>query len=98
MTERNGSLDRFMYLLIGASIGASLALLFAPKTGRELRGDIADLSRKGMQRGRDAAHRVGDRVNEGVDTLRETASRQKTQLSQAIEAWKQAYREERDRA
>jgi gas vesicle protein len=98
MTDRNGSLDRFMYLLIGASIGAGLALLFAPKAGRELRGDIAELSRKGMEKGRDAAHRVTERVSEGVDTVRETAARQKTQLSHAIDAGKQAYREERDRA
>jgi gas vesicle protein len=36
-----------MYVGVGAVIGATLALLFAPKSGLELRGDIADVSRKG---------------------------------------------------
>ena len=30
---------KLAYLLIGGSIGAALALLFAPKSGQELRGE-----------------------------------------------------------
>lgn len=98
MSDRNVALDRLTYLLVGAGIGATLALLFAPKSGRELRGEIAELSRKGAQAGRDAAHRVGDKVGETVETVREAAAKQKGQIAAAIEAGKQAYREERDRA
>ena len=32
---------KLTYLLIGGGIGAVIALLFAPKSGQELRGDIA---------------------------------------------------------
>ena len=39
-----------IYLLIGAGIGAILALLFAPKSGRELRSDIADVTRSRLDR------------------------------------------------
>lgn len=35
------------YLLIGGGIGAAIALLFAPKSGTELRGEIADVTKKG---------------------------------------------------
>jgi gas vesicle protein len=98
MSERSAALDRLTYLLVGAGIGATLALLFAPKSGRELRGDLAELSRKGAQAGRDAAHRVGEKVGEGVEAIRDTASRQKSQIATAIEAGKQAYREEREKA
>ena len=45
MSNSNAA-DRFTYLLIGAGIGAALALLFAPKSGKELRGDIAEVSRR----------------------------------------------------
>ena len=44
---------RLTYLLIGGGIGAILALLFAPKSGHELRGDRAralDAYRDGLQR------------------------------------------------
>jgi gas vesicle protein len=98
MTERNATIDRLTYLLIGAGIGATIALLFAPKSGRELRGDIAELSRKGVEAGRETAHKIGGRVGEGMETVRETVSRQKAQIASAVEAGKQAYREERERS
>ena len=34
--------------LLGGAVGAVVALLFAPKSGRELRGDLADVTRKGV--------------------------------------------------
>ena len=53
--DRRGGSDvqtRLTYLLIGGGIGAILALLFAPKAGSELRGDIADVTRKGIDQSR----------------------------------------------
>ena len=44
---------RLTYLLIGGGIGAVIALLFAPKSGQELRGDLADATRKGIDRSRE---------------------------------------------
>ena len=65
---------RLTYLLIGGGIGAILALLFAPKSGQELRGDIADATRKGVDRSREAAHQLGERAGEYYETTRERAS------------------------
>ncbi len=52
------------YLLIGGGIGATLALLFAPKRGSELRHDIADVSRKGydatLEKASSLQHRSAD--------------------------------------
>ena len=65
---------RLTYLLIGGGIGAVLALLFAPKSGHELRGDIADATRKGIDRSREAASQLGERAGEYYETTRERAS------------------------
>ncbi len=65
---------RLTYLLIGGGIGAILALLFAPKSGHELRGDIADATRKGIDRSRDAAQQIGERAGEYYEATRERAS------------------------
>ena len=65
---------RLTYLLIGGGIGAILALLFAPKSGHELRGDIADATRKGIDRSREAAQQLGDRAGEYYESTRERAS------------------------
>jgi gas vesicle protein len=65
---------RLTYLLIGGGIGAILALLFAPKSGEELRSDIADATRKGIDRSREAAQQLSDRAGEYYESTRERAS------------------------
>ena len=65
---------RLTYLLIGGGIGAVIALLFAPKSGQELRGDIADATRKGIDKSREAAQQLGDRAGEYYEATRDRAS------------------------
>jgi len=65
---------RLTYLLIGGGIGAIIALLFAPKSGQELRGDIADATRKGIDRSREAAQQLSDRAGEYYESTREKAA------------------------
>lgn len=64
---------RLTFFLVGAGIGAVLALLFAPKSGEELRNDIADATRKGIDKSREAAQQLGAKANEYYDTARTTA-------------------------
>jgi gas vesicle protein len=72
--DSNDVSTRLTYLLIGGGIGAILALLFAPKSGQELRGDIADVTRKGIDRTRDAATQIGTRAGEYYEVTRDRAS------------------------
>ena len=96
MSDSNAA-DRITYLLIGAGIGASLALLFAPKTGKELRDDIADVSRRTYRKGAEGVHAAGEKLTEGVGSGREKIEKHKGNIASAIDAGKQAYREERSR-
>ena len=61
------------YVLIGGDIGAVLALLFAPKTGTELRGDIADVTRKGVEKGKETAQLVGEKAGDYYEVTRDKA-------------------------
>lgn len=65
---------RLTYLLIGGGIGAILALLFAPKSGQELRGDIADATRKSIDRTRETASQIGSRAGEYYETTKDRAA------------------------
>jgi gas vesicle protein len=65
---------RLTYLLIGGGIGAILALLFAPKSGQELRGDIAEATRKGIDKSRETAQQMGQRAGEYYEVTRDRAS------------------------
>ena len=75
---------RLTYLLIGGGIGAILALLFAPKSGHELRGDIADATRKGIDRSREAAQQLGDRAGEYYEATRTRAGELYSQAAERV--------------
>lgn len=75
---------RLTYLLIGGGIGAVLALLFAPKSGQELRGDIADATRKGIDRSREAAQQLGERAGEYYETTRGRAAELYSQAADKV--------------
>ena len=84
---------RLTYLLIGGGIGAILALLFAPKSGHELRGDIADATRKGIDRSREAAQQLGDRAGEYYEATRTRAGELYSQAAEKVGEVAQTARE-----
>ncbi|HEV8591144.1 MAG TPA: YtxH domain-containing protein [Pyrinomonadaceae bacterium] len=64
---------KLTYLLIGGGIGAVIALLFAPKSGTELREDIADATRKGIEKSKETAAQLQERAGEYYEVGRERA-------------------------
>jgi len=73
--ERDVSVStKLTYLVIGGGIGAVLALLFAPKSGHELREDIADATRKGLEKGKETATQLQERAGEYYEVGRERAT------------------------
>ena len=62
--------EKLTFLLIGAGIGATLALLFAPKSGRELREDIRDVTKRGIDVASDGARRAGEVAEDLYETGR----------------------------
>jgi gas vesicle protein len=65
--------DKLTYLLVGGGIGAVLALLFAPKSGTELRTDITDATRKGVDRTREGANQLGQKSNQYLSNAKQKA-------------------------
>src|SRR5918912_1434188 len=99
---------RLTYFVIGATVGAVVALLFAPKSGRELREDLADATRKGVDRARETGAQLSTRAGEYYDTAstrvvelassaREAARARGERFTSAVDAGRQAYREEKRR-
>src|SRR5207253_9832361 len=64
---------KLTYLLVGGGIAAVLALLCAPKSGVELREDIADATRKGLEKSKEAASQLQERAGEYYEVSRERA-------------------------
>ncbi len=84
MAESGFDRDSFFKgLLIGGTLGALAALLFAPKSGKELRGDIVRKSEEAVEGSKriyhDARSRASAIITEAVEkaqALREEASEQ----------------------
>ncbi|MEO7146201.1 MAG: YtxH domain-containing protein [Bryobacteraceae bacterium] len=85
--------NKLPYFFLGLGIGVAVGVLFAPKTGEETRDYLTAKADEGKdylkRRGEDLKDSAGDMVERGKSTL----NRQKDQLSAAVEAGKQAYRE-----
>ncbi len=71
--EESSAANKLTYLLIGGGIGAVLALLFAPKSGEELRADISDATRKGLEKSKETAAQLQERAGEYYEVTRDKA-------------------------
>lgn len=83
-----GTGGKLTYLLVGGGIGAVLALLFAPKSGTELRTDISDATRKGVDRTRETANHFGQRSNQYLSNAKQKAGNIYTRAGGALNAAK----------
>jgi gas vesicle protein len=74
--ERNSFMDAMGVLgtvLFGALIGAGVALLFAPKSGAELREDLKTSAERMGEEISDATHKASESVRAQVEKLGEKA-------------------------
>jgi gas vesicle protein len=104
MSEDHGANASSVILsfLMGGLTGAALAILFAPRSGKETRDLLGERIREGADRGRDLRERATTRGREIVDEAagyverqRETLEKKKERIATALEAGRQAYREEK---
>lgn len=90
MSENNDSGSHVSSILsalaIGALVGAGLALLFAPQSGRDTRDQIAE-------RGRE----MKDRADQALADAKNVLNGKKNEIAAAVEAAKTAMRDERSR-
>jgi gas vesicle protein len=82
----------------GAAIGAGLALLYAPKSGREMRESIVDLTEDAVDKIKEYAKEAQEKIKSAVEDGKETFGEKKSILASAIEAGREAMQKERTSA
>jgi gas vesicle protein len=96
MSDNNGA-SNLGFFLAGLGIGAILALLFAPQSGKETRDLIAQKANESRDyvssRGREIREQAEELVEKGKDRF----AREKERVSSAIDAGRQTYREEKSK-
>lgn len=85
--------NKVSYFLFGLGMGVAIGVLFAPKSGEETR----EMLKSKANEGRDYLRRKGEEVRDSASDLvsrsREALQSQKENLTAALEAGKQAYRQ-----
>ena len=81
--------------LAGAAIGSVLALLYAPKSGREMRENIADITEDAVDKIKEYAKEAQEKIKTAIEDGKETIVEKKSILVSAIEAGREAMQKER---
>ena len=84
LTKKGNSV--LMPFLVGGIVGAGVALLFAPKAGREVRDDIRRLT-----------SRTRDRVSSTIDRGKLLYEEGKSAITNAVDAGKTAFLQEKEK-
>ena len=72
-----------MAFVLGAAVGAAVALLYAPAAGEETRRKLAEKAREGRDRAEAAAREGREFLNRQRDTIKEVVDRGRDAFEQA---------------
>lgn len=92
MSDRDSS-SNFMWFLAGLGFGALMGVLYAPRSGRETRDALKNTAQEGTEYLKTRGKEARETVNQWVDRGKEVVTQKKEQISNAIDATRQAYRE-----
>jgi gas vesicle protein len=73
MADNDKTASVLTAFVIGGIVGATLGILFAPKSGKETRAELGDWCEDTLEKGKEKMQKLGDEVK-----------RKKDQLTQAI--------------
>src|ERR1039458_10536182 len=84
MADRDG--NSFLWFLAGLGVGAVVGVLYAPKSGDEMRDVIRTKAQEGADIARQQARRAREQANDWVDRGPDVINQQKEQFRNAYEA------------
>jgi gas vesicle protein len=82
---------------LGGLVGAGVALLFAPRSGRETREKIKEFAGEAKEKAEEVFDQVKGKVTTVVEKGKEAIEERKSILTTAIEAGKEAYEKEKEK-
>ena len=87
----------FLSFLLGGVVGAAVALLLAPESGRETRHKIKEFAGDMKDKVRDYADDVTGKVTSTVEKGKGFYEEKKSSIAKAVEAGRDAYEKEKER-
>ncbi|HTX77329.1 MAG TPA: YtxH domain-containing protein [Terracidiphilus sp.] len=93
MSEESSGINGLAWFLAGLGIGALAGILYAPKSGRETREDLANSARGGTEylraRGKQVADQVGTIVDKGREQMSEYMDRGREVVDRGRAQWEE---------
>lgn len=91
MSDDNNGVQGVAWFLAGLGVGALIGILYAPKSGRETREDLAQGAREGSEylraRSRQAAEQVGQYVDKGKEQVNQYVGRGREIVDRGRAQW-----------
>ena len=98
MSDESSGATNLGFFLAGLGIGAVVALLLAPKSGKDAREYLAGKAEEGRDYVKSRTEDLRRQAEVAVEKGKDLVTKQKELLSAALEAGKQAYQEEKAKA
>lgn len=92
-----GTSTMLLSFLAGAAVGIGAALLFAPKTGEEMRGTIKDLADDAVDKIKEYANEAQEKIRTSYEDGKEIVLEKKNIIASALEAGKEAMEREKEK-
>jgi gas vesicle protein len=89
----DGGGSGFLWFLAGLGIGAAVGILYAPKSGDELRQQLREVAEDSTNQMRERARHAREQAGSWAEKGRDYLNQQRDQIRSAVEAGRQAYRE-----
>src|SRR5512143_1253401 len=103
-SDDRGTSGILLSFMLGALSGAALAILFAPRSGRETREMLGDKLRETAERSRRIGEQALEKGREAAEDAtgylerqRDVLEKRRDRLAAAVEAGRQAYRDEKEK-
>ncbi len=93
MSENDGGGAGFLWFLAGLGIGAAVGILYAPKSGGELRQQLREVAEDGSNTVKERARQAREQAGTWAEKGRDYLNQQREQIRSAVEAGRHAYRE-----
>jgi len=85
--------SKLSYFFLGLGLGVAVGVLFAPKSGNETRQFLRSKAEEGGEYVKQQADTIKETAAETLERSKQTIQKHKDNLTSAVEAGKQAYRE-----
>ena len=85
--------SKVSYFFLGLGLGVAAGVLFAPKSGAETREYLRSRAEEGADYAKKRGAELRDNATQAFERGRSAVQRQKENLSAAVDAGKQAYRD-----